>query len=193
MQGREQDIDEVFDKTTQHRILVGARWAVAAGFVALLLVWMDPHWYWPGLVVSALGMLLQLWVIGSIRSRKLLPVDGAYMFVRHPTYVARFVFVLGLVMMMGEPWLLLIYVAIYLLYARNGVGLQEQQREEEFGYDYWKYSQHVPLYVPRMKPYPEGRFWVFSMKSFRRQYGEIFIVLSILLYVACYVVAFHVK
>lgn len=62
-----------------------------------------PRWYRPGLAVSLAGMLARLWVLGSVRSRKLLPVNGPHRFVRNAGYIAGFVFIFGLVLMAGDP------------------------------------------------------------------------------------------
>lgn len=186
-------INEVTDNLALRKAQMWLGLLIVLGLAVALLRIIDPHWYWPGLVVSAAGMLLQLWVFGSIRSRRLVPVNGPYMFVRNPKYIARFVFVLGLLLMTGMPWLLLSYVPLYVLYTLYKVGREEQLLEDRFGAQFLRYCKEVPRLMPRLKPYEKGRFWFFSMKNFQRQYGEIFLLLSVVLYVACYVVAFHLK
>lgn len=175
---------------TQDRLIIGLRLVVAAAFVIVLLLNVDPHWFWPGAAISAVGMVLQLWASGSVKSRKLMPVDGAYLFARHPSLLAWFVYLLGLVLMMGEPWVALLYIPAFAVYALNRMGWVEEALHDRFGTRYLKYCKHVPRYLPRLRPYPEGRLWFFSGKSFRRQYGEIFLVLSLVLYAACYMTAF---
>lgn len=186
-------INDVADHPALHKVQTWLGGLIALLLAAALLVSIDPHWYWPGLVVSSTGLLLQLWVFGSIRSRKLLPVNGPYMFVRNPKYIAQFVLVFGLVLMTGRPWLLLIYAALYVLYALYRAGREEQQLEERFATEYLRYAKHVPRFLPRLKSYEKGRFWFFSMKNFKRQYGEIYLLLFVVLYMAGYVAAFHLK
>lgn len=186
-------ISHVLDNTALHKILLGLRLPAALGLAAALLLYVDPHWFWPGLIVSALGLPLELWASGSIRARKALPVDGPYMFVRHPTHIARFPLILGLVLMTGMPWLLLIFVPVYGLYVAYKAGREEAELEDKFGTQYLRYSKRVPRFMPTLKPYEEGRPWYFNMKSFRRRYGEIVLVVFPVLYVACYVAAFHFR
>lgn len=164
---------------------------IALALVAALLPRVDPHWYWPGLGVSLAGMLARLWVLGSLRSRKLLPLDGPYRFVRNPGYIAGFVFIFGLVLMAGDPTLFLFYIPLYVVYTLYRVHRDEEALEERFGTKYWRYCREVPRFVPRLKPCEKGRFWYFNLKQFQRQYGEIFLALSVLLYVSCYMAAFH--
>lgn len=169
------------------------RLLVALALVVLLLPNIDPHWFWPGLVVSIAGLIAELWVLGSVRSRRKFPMDGLYTLVRHPSHLTRFLLVLGLVLMTGVPWLLPAYIALYLFYTMYGAQQEELDLEERFGAEYIKYSRHVPSFIPHLKPYEEGRLWFFSMKSFQRQYGEIVLVVFAVLYIFCYVVAFHLK
>lgn len=186
-------IDHVLDTVTMRKVQKRLGLLIALGLAIALLLSVDPHWYWPGLIVSVAGLLMQLWELGSIRSRKLLPVNGPYMFVRNPKYIARFVLILGLVLMTGEPWLVLIYVPLFVLYTVYQVGKEEELLEDEFGTQYLRYCKTVPRFVPRLKPYENGRFWFFSMKHFQRQYGEILLLLSTVLYASCYLVAVHLK
>lgn len=186
-------ISDVVDNFAPGKAQAWLGLTIALGVAIALLVHVDPHWYWPGLFISAAGLGMLVWTFGSIRSRRLVPMNGPYMFVRNPKYIAGFVFILGLVLLTGEPWLLLIYVPVYVLYTAYEVGKEEQLLEDRFGTPYRRYCKEVPRFMPRLKPYEKGRFWFFSMKHFQRQYGEILVFLSGVLYAACYVVAFHVK
>lgn len=186
-------VNDVAGHPALHKMQTWLGWLIALLLAAALLASIDPHWYWPGLVISFTGLLLQLWVLGSIRSRKLLPVNGPYRFVRNPKYIAQFVLVFGLVVMTGKPWLLLIYTVLYVLYALYRVGKEEQQLEDRFSTEYFRYARHVPRFLPRLKPYEKGRFWFFSMKNFKRLYGEIYLLLFVVLYLAGYVAAFHLR
>jgi len=184
-------ITELLASSVPRRVQALISGGVALVLVAALLPRVDPYWYWPGLVISLAGMLAWLWVLGSIRSRKLLPVNGPYRFVRNPAYIAGFVFIFGLVLMAGNPTLFLFYVPLYVVYTLYRVSRDEEAMEERFSTEYLRYCKEVPRFVPRLKPYEKGRTWYFNPKHFQRQYGEIFLVLSVLLYVSCYVVAFH--
>lgn len=184
-------IDDVFNNFTLRKTLLALRLPIVLGLVAALLLSIDPHWFWPGLVVSLAGMVLQLWVFGCIRTREVLAVNGPYMFVRNPMYIARFLLILGLVLMTGIPWLLLVYVPVYYFYMTNRVEREEPVLHEAFGGEYLSYCKHVPRFLPRLKPYSQGRFWYFSMENFQRQHGAMNLLVFVVLYIACYVAAFH--
>ncbi len=186
-------INDVFNNYTLRKTLLALRVPIALALVAALLWNIDPHWYWPGLVVSLVGMLLQLWVFGCIKTREVLAVNGPYMFVRNPMYIARFLLILGLVLMTGMPWLLLIYVPLYFFYMVNRVEREEPVLQEAFGGKYLDYCKHVPRFVPGLKPYRKGRFWYFRMRNFERQHGFENLAAFVLLYVLCYVAAIYLN
>lgn len=184
-------LDDVLNGLTLRRVPLAIKLPIGLGLALALLVNVDPHWYRPGLVVSVAGLLLQSWTFGSVRSRKLVPMNGPYRFVRSPVHIAQFLLILGLVLMTGNPWVVLVYTGLYMVYAAVRVEQEEQKLEDAFGAKYRRYCKEVPRFVPRLRPYEEGRLWFFSPKNFTRQYGEIFLVVSVLLYVACYLAAFH--
>jgi protein-S-isoprenylcysteine O-methyltransferase Ste14 len=186
-------INDVFNNFTLRKTLLALRLPIALALVAVLLLTVNMHWFWPGLVVSAVGMLLQLWVFGCIRTREVLAVNGPYMFVRNPMYIARFLLIMGLVLMTGIPWLLLLYIPLYYFYMVNRVEREEPVLQDAFGGEYLKYCKHVPRFVPALKPYEKGRFWFFNMENFRRQHGFENLAAFLFLYVLCYLAAYYLN
>lgn len=183
-------INDVFNNVTLRKALLALRLPIALVLVAALVWNIDPHWFWPGLAVSLAGMALQLWVFGCIRTREVLAVNGPYMFVRNPMYIARFLLILGLVLMVGIPWLLLVYVPLYYFYMVNRVEREEPVLEKTFGADYLEYRRHVPRFLPALRPYRKGRFWFFSAGNFKRQHGLENLAAFGLLYALCYAAAY---
>jgi len=186
-------IEAVFNNYTLRKTLLKLRLPIALILLVALLWNVDPHWYWPGLIVSLIGMLLQLWVFGCIRTREVLAVNGPYMFVRNPMYIARFLLILGLILMTGIPWLLLIYVPVYYFYMVHRVQREEPVLQEQFGGKYIEYCKQVPRFAPRLKPYSKGRFWYFREKNFYRQHGLENLAVFLLVYILCYFAAFYLN
>lgn len=184
-------INDFFNNYTLRKRLLALRVPIALLLFVVLLMYIDRHWFWPGLIVSVVGMLLQLWVFGCIRTQEKLAVNGPYMFVRNPMYIARFLLILGFVLMTGVLWLLPVFAVVYYFYMVNRVEREEPVLQEKFGGDYLQYCKHVPRFVPRLKPYPEGRFWYFRAGNFKRQHGLENLLVFLVLYVICYVVAFY--
>ena len=183
-------VNDLFNNRRLRKLLLALRLPIALGLAALLLLHVDPRWFWPGLAVSATGMLLQLWVFGCIRTREVLAVNGPYMFVRNPMYIARFLLIAGLILMTGRAWLLLVLTPVYYLYMVNRVKREESVLVEAFGDDYRDYRESVPRFIPSLHPYEKGRLVFFDMENFQRQHGVLNLVAFTALYVLCYLAAF---
>lgn len=186
-------INDVFNNFTLRKTLLALRVPVALVLAAALLLNVTPHWFWPGLVVSLIGLLLQLWTFGCIRTREVLAVNGPYKFVRNPMYIARFVLILGLILMTGIPWLLVAYLPLYYFYMVNRVEREEPVLQETFGGKYIDYCKQVPRFVPTLKPYEKGRLLYFREKNFFRQHGLENLAVFLLLYIACYFAAYFLN
>jgi len=184
-------INDIFNNHALRKTLLSLRLPMALGLVVALLLNIDPEWFWMGLVVSATGMLLQLWVFGCIKTREVLAVNGPYRLVRNPMYIARFLLVAGLILMTGHPWLLAILAPLYYLYMVNRVRREEPVLAGVFGADYSDYCRDVPRFLPRARPYEKGQFLFFSKENFQRQHGLANLTAFGVLYVLCYLAAFY--
>lgn len=184
-------INDLFNNLALRKALLAIRLPLGLAAVAALILSIDPHWFWPGFVVSFLGMILQLWIFGCIRTRQILAVNGPYMFVRNPMYLARFLLIAGLILMTGYSWFLVVFAPIYYLYMVNRVEREEPVLIETFGDTYRDYNQHVPRFAPTARPYPKGRFVFFDPENFQRQNGLPNLAAFSALYIACYSVAFY--
>ncbi len=184
-------INDLFNNRKLRKLLLALRLPIALVLAAVLVLNLDRYWFWPGLAVSALGMLLQLWVFGCIKTREVLAVNGPYMFVRNPMYTARFLLIAGLILMTGYLWPLVVFAPIYYLYMVNRVKREEPVLVEAFGDAYRDYCEHVPRFLPALRPYARGRFAFFSMENFQRQHGVVNLLAFSVFYVVCYLVTYH--
>ena len=184
-------VNDIFNNLKLRKSLLALRLPIAVALAVSLVLNLDRAWFWPGLTVSALGMLLQLWVFGCIRTREVLAVNGPYMFVRNPMYIARFLLVAGLILMTGYPWLLVILAPLYYLYMANRVKREEPVLVAAFGAAYRDYCEHVPRFLPALRPYAKGRFAFFSLENFQRQHGLANLLVFSVFYVVCYVVTYR--
>ncbi len=137
----------------------------------LLLTQLEPRWFFPGLVVSVLGELLQLWCFATIKTQKRLTTEGPYMFMRNPMYIGRFFLILGVLLMTANPWLIAVYVIIYYFYMVNRVRREEKVLHELFGGEYAAYCREVPPYRPTLKRLAPDKLFLFDPESFRQNHG----------------------
>ncbi len=103
-------VHDLFNHPRLRSVLLRLRLPLGLVAGVLLVLSIAPEWFWPGLVVSAAGALFQLWCFSCIHTQHELAVNGPYMFVRNPMYLARFLLILGIVLMTGSLWLTAAYV-----------------------------------------------------------------------------------
>jgi protein-S-isoprenylcysteine O-methyltransferase Ste14 len=129
-----------------------------------------PHWRWLAAIPSALGFAVALrciWDFGwtgrgtpaPIVPPKRLVAVGFYRYVRNPMYVGFFAGWLGLWIIFGRATtgaitgaviFVLCVVLLVLLYEEPTLGRM-------FGADYEEYCRNVRRWIPRMRPWTQGK------------------------------------
>jgi protein-S-isoprenylcysteine O-methyltransferase Ste14 len=142
----------------------------------------------PGVAVSTVGALLQLWCFSAIAKNKELAVDGPYKLVRNPMYLARFILILGFVVALGRPWLIPLYALVYYFYAVNRVAREERKLVKVFGDAYLEYANRVNRFLPG-SPYPGGRLLYARIDLLLRNHGHWNALGVAAFYALCYAVA----
>lgn len=109
-----------------------------------------------GLVLALAGLGMRAWAAGTIRKKVELATVGPYAHTRNPLYFGTFLLGTGLALA-GGRWFfvaafLLFFVAIYGATMRG----EAEWLEREFGDDYRRYADHVPLFLPRPTPWRGG-------------------------------------
>lgn len=122
----------------------------------------------PGVVLKLLAILLLvsgliimlicirkyfLQLSGLVReeqNKRVLETGGIHQYVRHPLYLGTFIFISGLFILF--PFLTnLIAVVIIIAYTIIGILFEEKKLIAEFGEDYRRYQQKVPMLIPFLK------------------------------------------
>jgi len=183
-------VHRAFNNRTARRVLrkLRAPLAIVAAIAACALA--KPDWFVAGLVISAVGELLQLWCLSAIAMRRELAVHGPYKFVRNPMYLARFLVILGCVVVLGRPWLIGLYAVVYGFYAVNRVAREERKLAHVFGDAYADYTRKVHRFLP-ISSYPGARVRYARIDLLLRNNGQWNALYVAAFWVACYVVAFR--
>lgn len=138
-----------------------ARLRVPSGFVlAAVFVWLARPTYaslTAGLPISVLGLLLRGWAAGHLAKNERLATTGPYTHVRNPLYLGTLLVAAGLVIAAHEPWLALVFGAVFVLVYMPVIELEEQHLRKLFP-DYAAYADRVPLLRPRFTSIPKGAF-----------------------------------
>lgn len=104
-----------------------------------------------GAVIASLGTLVATWAVVSVRdvdvkSPARVVTRGPYAHSRHPMYVGWTMVYLGVALMAGSRWLLIL-LAPALAYTHRTVLREERSLESRFGRDYRQYRERVRRYL----------------------------------------------
>lgn len=179
-------INDFFNSKKVRKVFLKLRYPLFLVLLVLLLTQLEPQWFIPGLIVSILGELLQVWCFSTIKTQKQLTRVGPYMFIRNPMYISRFLLIFGILMMTGNIWILIGFTILYYFYMTNRVRREEKKLAEIFGKDYEAYCRTVNRYVPGLKNVQPRNLLAVSAESFFQNNAHW----NLLLVVACYVVLF---
>lgn len=105
---------------------------------------------------------------------------GLYSVVRNPLYLGNFVMYLGIALLTGVWWLVLIYVLVFWLYYERIIFAEESFLRRQFGQEYLDWAAVTPVIVPRLKGYRRPPL-SFSLKNvLRREYNGFFALVLIM-------------
>lgn len=103
------------------------------------------------------GIIFALWGKGTplpLDTATQLVVRGPYRFVRNPMALAGIGQGVCVGIVFGSPWVILYSLAGAVLWHLFARPWEEQDLEARFGGPYVAYRAAVPLWVPRLRPYP---------------------------------------
>src|SRR5262249_36610736 len=119
-----------------------------------------------------------------------LTTGGPYAYVRNPIYLGNMILGLGMVGLMDDPRLLVLYlIAMVVLYTVI-VPAEEAFLRGKFGDDYRRYCRAVPRLIPRLTPWPERTRRKFHWIVLR---GEAWIVFYLVVIYAAMIAAEHLR
>lgn len=129
------------------RNLFGSHWLLGETISFLLVI---------------IGLALRTWAGGCAgkHTRKAtieaprLATGGPYAFVRNPIYLASIILGLGMVGLLGDPWMLTLYIGVFVFLYAAIVPAEEKYLRATFGEAYEQYTTHVPRMFPRLTPWP---------------------------------------
>ena len=168
------------------RFLVKTRFLLALVLIVPLARYMRPEWLPAALGVSLFGQLIQTWCLASLVKNRELSVRGPYLMVRNPMYLGRFFLILGFVLLLGNPWIIAAYVAVYYTYMYLRVKGEERRLRRAYTEDFDAYCRKVRRFLPSFGRLGDRAVWFFDKEMFLENHGHWNILLTILAYAAVY-------
>jgi hypothetical protein len=104
--------------------------------------------------VSLLGLALRAWAAGHIRKNAQLATSGPYAFTRNPLYLGSFLLGLGFTIASGRLLLGVLFAALFLGIYLPVMRVEASHMAELFGSEFETYRRSVPLFFPRIRPFP---------------------------------------
>jgi protein-S-isoprenylcysteine O-methyltransferase Ste14/uncharacterized membrane protein (DUF485 family) len=164
------------------------RLLLAWGSIPILLLCShmnDRSFQW-GTVLVLVGELIRFWALGFVEKKgQKLAMSGPYAFVRNPLYVGNFFLGLGVVVIVWNWIVLVLFLAGFLGIYAGTIRGEEKHLREMFGKPYEDYCKNVPPFLPRLTPYaaPEKNSFLWSRIIKHHEYitvGGIFLMLMMI-------------
>ena len=116
------------------------------------------------LLLVVAGLALRAWAAGcaGAHTRRAtieaprLATGGPFAHVRNPIYLASIILGIGMVGLLGDPWMLALCIAVFAFLYSAIVPAEERFLRGQVGEAYARYCAHVPRLLPRLRPWPEA-------------------------------------
>lgn len=125
--------------------------------------WGDGYLLWNGVAIALIlaGLAGRAWAAGCAgRHTTLARIEaprlvtgGPYAFVRNPIYLASVVLGFGMVLLLGDWWMLGLHLGVCLLLYAGIIPAEEEFLRRTFGEEYERYAENVPRMWPRFAPW----------------------------------------
>ncbi|WP_313162891.1 methyltransferase [Sedimentibacter sp.] len=117
-------------------------------YLCFLKITTDSYWFYVGLVIYGLGVLLCLISVSNFAtpSEKGINLKGLYRISRNPMYVAYFVYFFGCVLL-TQSLILLIILLVFQISAHWIILSEERWCIKKFGEEYINYMNKVRRYI----------------------------------------------
>ena len=113
------------------------------------------------LLLVLAGLALRAWAAGcagrhtrhaTIEAPQL-ATGGPFAHVRNPIYLASTILGLGMVGLLGDPWMFALYLAVFIFLYSAIIPAEERFLRGKFGDTYVRYCANVPRVFPRLRPW----------------------------------------
>ncbi len=125
----------------------------------------------PSLLAGAgfiiLGLLLRGWACGHLTKDRELTTSGPYRYTRNPLYLGSLGLAVGITAASRSWWVAGLFVLNFLFFYAVTISKEKRVMQKLFPEAYEDYSQHVPLFFPGWRPYPNARTKTFSWDRYR--------------------------
>ena len=181
-----QAIHDIFNNPAARKLFLKLRYVLALVLLAWLALNADTARFLPAFLVSLFGEAIQLWSFASLVKNEQLTARGPYVMVRNPMYLGRFFLILGLMLLLDNPYLTAAYVVLYYFYMVNRVQREEKRLVELLGQPYRDYCARVNRFLPSFGRLSDPAVRFFNWGVMRRNNGHWNLLSMLLFYGVLY-------
>ena len=109
--------------------------------------------FWVGLFLTLLGLVLRGWSAGTINKAETLTTTGPYAYTQNPLYLGSFLIGTGLSLAGGNLIWLLLFLIYFVATHRVAIFREQAELTERFCQKYLEYQNQVPVFLPMLSPY----------------------------------------
>lgn len=154
--------------------------------VALILVFAvtaepTPGFAWVGAVIALIGVAVRLYASGYIMKNSELATNGPYALVRHPLYTGNVLVLGGLVLVNGQWWALVVFLAFLWFYYPTAIEYEDRKLRGRFGEHWENWARGTPALVPNFRDTAGVTGGEWSLRKSFGKNGEAFVAIYILI------------
>lgn len=165
-------INTVFNNALLRKIFLKSRAIIIFALLAVIAVYSKPQWLLIGFIISFAGELWQVWCFSSLVKNVELTIRGPYVFVRNPMYLARYLLILGFIVLTGNIYAVLIYTVFYIFYMYNRVLREEKRLAKLLGAPYREYCDTTMRFLPIPTRLFKKEVWFFDWQVMLNNNGH---------------------
>jgi len=184
-----ESVNKLFNHPGVRRVFLRLRYVLVLGLLAFIIYQARREWLWPALAISLAGELIQVWSFAALVKNEMLTARGPYVLVRNPMYLGRFVMMLGIVLLPGNPYVAGAFAVLYYLYMYNRVAREEQRLVPLLGEPYLDYCRRTNRFLPTFSRLADPNLRFFSWQVLVRNNGQWNLLATLVAYalIAVYV------
>ena len=147
-----------------------------------------------GIIAGISGLIVRIWTVGytpkdtSGRNTKegqlaeVLNITGLYSIIRNPLYFGNYLMWVGIAMISGNIWFVLLFTLGFWIYYERIIYAEESFLRQKFGNSYMNWASETPAFLPKHLNYrkPEIAFsWKKVLKKEKNGLFALFLLFSV--------------
>lgn len=153
--------------------------------------WINGNYTWNALYgfvcfgISFLGQWIRFLVVGTTPSQTsgrntktqiadTLNQTGMYSLVRNPLYLGNFLMYLGVVLLVRDVYIIIIFLLFFAIYYERIIFAEESFLKNKFGNIYIEWASKTPVFIPKWKGYIPPSLPMSWKTAIRREYQGLF-------------------